>query len=1077
MASDILADSLDPWAWASVEHEADAVDVSALHVTAVLVAHNAADWLGDTLEGIRHLQRRPARLIAIDHDSDDTTLELLDAACDDGVLDAVYTGPYDAGFGDGIREALRADADHHPRPADGWLWLLHDDAVPAPDVLEQLLVTVVNDPEVAVTGPKLLRPRQRRRPPQLSELGVSISGTGRRELYLDHNEIDQGQRDEATERLAVSSCGMLVAARVWTELGGFDPAVPVFRDGTEFGWRARLSGHRVLTSPYAAMVHRQVGRAGLRLGGAVGWRPNATDRALGLALVVGHSPAPLVPLVYARLLLGCLLRSIGYVLGKVPRRAADELVAGWWLLRHTSRVRAIRSRVAELGTDPERRRQVAALRPPWWSSWRVGLETLSAAVANRYTSIAGDLDSVSLDELTGDEFAARGDEKPTSPWFSPVVLTTVLTVVLSLLAARTLLRGGSLTASALLPAPTFTGLWRAFLDPVPGADQVAGAPWLGLLAAGSTILAGRPEWLLTVLLLFTVPLALLSVYPVVRKTIDDRRVRLWVAFSYALLPVLLGSTNQGRLALAVAAVVLPLTVLAGRALVLRRPGNPEAWRGGWGAGLVLVVLVAFQPLLLVLAVVVGLIAVLTVARHPRKAGRIGIALGVPLLVLAPWWPTVVQGLSSGAWSFDGWGRALTGPDAALDGVTAAPDVALLLLGRVGSGGLPPFWLGAIVFGATWLVALVGLRRGHRSRAVRAGWVVAIGALALAVVSSRLVVTVPPYGAEVRPWTGVLVLVAFGALLVAGGIGVDGMSRDLGAQSFTLLQPGTVVVAAVIGAISLLGAGWWVVAGATGSVERTSGAAIPPYVQNAQTGPDQVRTLAIDLSDTTAGGAAAYSVVQGPGVRLGDAERGFAYGSSAVARAATADLVARIVAGTADDGIEPELISHGIGYLWVRGASDEQRARIDNTPGLGTASGTEGDVIWRLEAPVSRGMVVTAGDATAVSLTGPTPIPSSTFTRTLRLAEPVDARWVATLDGVRLAPAESGWQQSFLLPPDAGVLRVRLEGSSPLWPIGQGLALLVVAVLAAPAIRRPEVRDPARLARRQAALEVDGRVRR
>ncbi|MGI8458479.1 MAG: glycosyltransferase [Propionibacteriaceae bacterium] len=1060
MASDILSDSLDPWAWASVEHESDAVDVSALHVTAVLVAHNAADWLAETLEGIRDLRRRPARLIAIDHDSDDTTLDLLDAACDDGVLDAVYTGPYDAGFGDGIREALGADAEVHARPADGWLWLLHDDAVPAPDVLEQLLVTVVNDPEVAVTGPKLLRPRQLRRPPELSELGVSISGTGRREIFIDHNEIDQGQRDEATERLAVSSCGMLVSARVWSELGGFDPAIPVFRDGTEFGWRARLGGHRVLTSPYAVMVHRQVGRAGLRLGGAAGWRPHATDRALGLALVVGHSPTPLVPLVYVRLLFGCLVRAIGYVLGKVPRRAADELIAGWWLLRHPGRVTSIRSRVADVGADPEQRRKVAALRPPWWSSWRVGLETVSAAIANRYTSIAGDLDSATLDELTGDDFAARGEEKQSNPWFSPIVLTIGLSVVLSLVAARRLLRDGSLTASSLLPAPTFTGLWEAFLAPVAGADQVAGAPWLGLLAVGSTILGGRPEWLVTVLLLGTVPLALLSVYPVVRTTIGDRRVRLWVAVSYALLPVLLGSTNQGRLALATAAVVLPLIALAGRALVLRRPGNPEAWRGGWGAGLVLVVLVAFQPLLMVLAVVVGLIAVLTVARTPRKAGRVGIALGVPLLVLAPWWPTVVQGWSLRSWSAGAWGRALTGPDAALDGVTAAPDVVLLLLGRVGGGGLPPLWIGALVFGATWLVALVGLRRAHRNPAVRAGWLVAIGALALAVLSSRLVVSVPPYGAEVRPWTGVLMLVAFGGLLVAGGIGVDGLTSELRLQSFTLLQPGTVVLAAAVVVVSLLGAGWWVVGGATGSVERTTATAIPPYVQNAQTGPDQVRTLAIDLTNTATGGPAAYSVVQGPGVRLGDAERGFAYGSSEVARAQTADLVGRIVAGTADDGIEPELISHGIGYLWVRGASDEQRARIDNTPGLGTASGTEGDVVWKLEAPVSRAMIVTAGDATTVSLTGPTPVGSSTFTRTLRLADPVDARWHATLNGIPLdrvdTAAGNDWQQSFALPQDGGVLAIRLEGRSPLWPIGQGLVLLVIAVLAAPAIRRPEV---------------------
>ena len=72
--------------------------------------------------------------------------------------------------------------------------------------------------------------------------------------------------------------------------------------------------------------------------------------------------------------------------------------------------------------------------------------------------------------------------------------------------------------------------------------------------------------------------------------INDRRVRLWTCATYALLPVLLGGTNQGRLALSVVAISLPLLVMAARALVLRRTRTPEAWRGGWGAGVALVVL-------------------------------------------------------------------------------------------------------------------------------------------------------------------------------------------------------------------------------------------------------------------------------------------------------------------------------------------------------------------------------------------------------------------------------------------------------------------------------------------------------
>ena len=128
-----------------------------------------------------------------------------------------------------------------------------------------------------------------------------------------------------------------------------------------------------------------------------------------------------------------------------------------------------------------------------------------------------------------------------------------------------------------------------------GAGQIS-PPWLALVAVGSTVLAGQPEWFSTLLLCGVVPLALLGVYPLARRLVNDRRVRLWVAVTYALLPVLLGGTNQGRLA---AQRVRGRAAAAGprpcASLVLRRVRTPEAWRGGWGAGVVLVVLAAFEP--------------------------------------------------------------------------------------------------------------------------------------------------------------------------------------------------------------------------------------------------------------------------------------------------------------------------------------------------------------------------------------------------------------------------------------------------------------------------------------------------
>ena len=264
-------------------------------------------------------------------------------------------------------------------------------------------------------------------------------------------------------------------------------------------------------------------------------------------------------------------------------------------------------------------------------------------------------------------------------------------VAVSLIAARSLIGLGDLAGPALLPAHERLGeLWQAAIQPIAGApepDQSA--------VAGAGRARARPCWPVSrngsarLLVCGVVPLALLAAYPVVRRVINDRRLRLWVAGTYALLPVLLGGTNQGRLALSVVAIGLPLLVPAVRALVLRRVHTPEAWRGGWGC-----------------------------RGGAGRAGRVRAVLDHPGGCWSAWsgWSCcgVRPARSAGSASPSGcrcWsccrggrviiaepGRMFVGPDAALGGAPAAPPVWELFLGRGLGAGLPPLWVGAVIFG-------------------------------------------------------------------------------------------------------------------------------------------------------------------------------------------------------------------------------------------------------------------------------------------------------------------------------------------------------------------------------------------
>ena len=1117
----IIEDEPDRWAWLHEQSDEPAPpDVSHCTVTAVLVTLDAEDWLPDTLAALSRLTVKPSRLIAVDNGSTDSTLELLERAHRHGVLDAVVEGPAAGGFGAGVAAALAAEspadedqespdhdapgeepeneapanadqADEAPANADQadedqadededsvedpehldnhFLWLLHDDAVPRPDALQRLLAHLVSDPSVDITGPKLLFPRRRHRGGhQLSELGVSISGTGRRELGLDLDEIDQGQRDRSGQTLGVSTCGMLLRLTTWRDLGGLDPDVPCFRDGVELGWRATARGLRVVTTPEAAMVHRQVGRAGLRPRGAGGRHPDRVDQQLGMLIVAGRAPAWRLPFTWLRLALDCLLRALGYLLGKAPARARDELAGLGWLVAHPGRIRAYRHRLAGQPVEPGSAQLIRTLRPPWWASIRLAFESLTGTVSDRYRELAGDSEAASLDELTGDEFAGTGEDRSKHPWLAPAVVVGAVLVIASVIAARGLLGLGHLDAPALLPAPDRLGeLWRSAASPVVGAPGEMAPPWLALVALGSTILAGQPEWLVTSLLLGVVPLGYLAVYPLLRSLVDDRRIRILAAAAYALLPALLGGTNQGRLTLSVVVILLPMLVLALRGLVERRPRAPEAWRGGWGAGVVLVGLTAFEPSLILVALLLGLIGAIWLRRTPRKVGRIGLALGLPLLVWAPWWPTLI--------AFPG--RLFAGPDAALVAAGNAPQVWELLLGREIGPGLPPLWLGAVVFGVIWLAALVGLGRRPRSGVVVGSWLAGIIAMIGSVLLSRLVVAVPPIGSEIRPWTGAYLLIGFAALLLAAAVGTDGLAAELRRRSFGWLQP-TSVIAGVLAVVTVVGAaGWWVWAGASGPIGRQQLDALPPYLQNAMLSDAGVRVLAIDLGDdpdpaTGTVGVAHYSVVAGDQLRLGDADRGFAFGGSTTAPAQIGDLVQGLVAGTADSDIAPQLRSLGIGYVWVHGATTEEIARIDNTPQLGTASGNLEATVWQLQPPVTRVVVADGQQLNGID-TLPPAVAAGSANRQLRLGEPSDPRWRASIDGTPLTPTTEGWQQAFELPEAGGTVTIRLASPTVWLLVAQGVIVAVGLVLAAPGIRRPEVRDPVRTARR--AAFVGGRA--
>lgn len=390
-------------------------------VAVLLVSHDGARWLPVVVEGLRSQTHAPDHVVCVDTGSRDEGPDLLERS-----FGAVRSLPSGTGFPEAVRVAAAEAGDVE------WLWILHDDATPAPDALERLLAAAREHPEADLLGPKLREWPSLRR---LLEVGVTISATGRRETGLERGEYDQGQHDDVRRVLAVHSAGLLVRRAVLEELGGFDDRLPLFGNDLDLGWRAAAAGRTTLVVPQAVVFHAEAAHRGVRRTALTGRHTHFHERRGALYTLLANTSSRLLPLLVVRLVLGTLLRVLGYLLVRSPGEALDELAA--LLAVRPGVVRAARrERRARTGSPSP---AVRGLLAPWWLPYRHGLDAvgdLVAAAGNQAADVA-ERRRLAAAERDPESFAARRpvlgievvSSQPTTASFRGRVDGDLLTVV------------------------------------------------------------------------------------------------------------------------------------------------------------------------------------------------------------------------------------------------------------------------------------------------------------------------------------------------------------------------------------------------------------------------------------------------------------------------------------------------------------------------------------------------------------------------------------------------------------------------------------------------------------------------
>ncbi|MEU1124348.1 glycosyltransferase [Streptomyces sp. NPDC005899] len=1037
-------------------------------VTAVLVSHDGARWLPDVLAGLLGQERPVQNVVAADTGSADDSAHLVTqalggervlhlarrtsfgTAVEEATRTAGVLTPEDLPYlkrpsgWDPVTRSWRDDAYDLPELPHGepvqWLWLLHDDSAPEPDALAEMLRVADQDKHAAVVGPKLRGWYDRK---QLLEVGVSIANSGRRWTGLDRREQDQGQHDQVRTVLSVSTAGMLVRRDVWEELGGFDRRLPLMRDDVDLCWRAHLAGHRVLVAPDAVLRHAEASareRRPIDCAGRSVSSPHRVDKAGAVYTMLVNARGRQLPWALLRIVLGTLLRTLAYLVGKAPGQALDEVAGLFGTLLRPGRILAGRRARGKGGVDAA---ELRSLFPPPGATVRATVEQVAGNFGSRADSDSGGSRHGAVESGPGGDDAdfleieqfARVKRIVRKP--GPVLFALLLLV--SLVACRGLLSGGALAGGALLPAPAdVSDLWGRYADgwhTVGTGGALTAPPYLGMVAALSALFLGSTGFALTVLLVCSVPLAGLTAYFASRPLLQSRLLRAWASVAYAFLPAATGALATGRIGTAVLAVLLPLIARAAVAAYgLRGDGGATrgSWRATWAYTLLLTVTMAFTPVVWPLAVVLGLGALVLRRDDITAYGLRFLAMaGTPLLILAPWSLSLLTGPS-------GFLRE-AGQDLGTGTATA-----LDLLG-ISPGG--PKAAGGVLLLGIVLAALAALLRGERQFAVRTAWTTALVGLLFAGLANG------------STWAGPATLVYGAALIAAALLGADGARVRVAELSFGWRQPVAALIALAAGIAPVLAAVGWMIGGAAGPLERRDPVQVPAFVAEESATRDQPRTLVLGGSSPA---AVSYSLVRGSGARLGDAELTEAGGVNAHLD----KVVANLVAGSgADQG--SQLSRFAIRYVLVRDGAPRQMSRVlDATPGLSRLSQLDGSALWRVDRQVARLMIVPAGEGGEAVPVGSLPVeahskvPAGDSGRVLRIADAADPGWQATLDGRTLKPKTvDGWAQGFELPAAGGTLDLTYD--TPLthtaWIWAQVLLGVVLLVLALPG-RRREVDD-------------------
>jgi GT2 family glycosyltransferase len=213
-------------------------------IAVIVLVWNGADYLDACLTALLSQKYDPLRVIVVDNDSTDRSVEIARRYLPR--IRLVQTG-YNYGFAGGINAGL-AETDAEI------VVLLNQDTEVQPGWLQAVAATYADHADMGIVGCKLYYPRSR----TLQHAGGWVRRPDAFSYHIGQDEEDSGQYDTLLDAEYVTGAAFAIHRRVLNVLGGLDDRYfPAFYEEIDYCYRARRSGFRVVYQPQAVVYHHE----------------------------------------------------------------------------------------------------------------------------------------------------------------------------------------------------------------------------------------------------------------------------------------------------------------------------------------------------------------------------------------------------------------------------------------------------------------------------------------------------------------------------------------------------------------------------------------------------------------------------------------------------------------------------------------------------------------------------------------------------------------------------------------------------------------------------------------------------